>query len=189
MKTLKIPVKGLNFAGCAHEIEKRLDQVEGITRAEASYVTQSATVTFQGQETKLSNKAMTIGQLASLCGVGVETIRYYEREGLLEQPARAGSGYRHYPQEIISKLNFIKRAKDLGFTLKEIKELLVLRIAPDTVCPEVKQQAEVKLEAIEQKIKDLQSLKIALSALVLACAENRLTFQCPIIEFMGSGHI
>lgn len=127
---------------------------------------------------------MTIGQLASLSGVGVETIRYYQREGLLEQPARPGSGYRYYPQDVIGKLNFIKRAKELGFTLKEIKELLVLRVAPDTACPEVKQQAEVKLEAIEQKIKDLENLKMALSALALACTENPLTSQCPIIEFM-----
>ncbi len=132
-------------------------------------------------------KAMTIGQLASLSGVGVETIRFYERVGLLEQPARPGFGYRHYQPEVISRLNFIKTAKDLGFTLKEIKELLALRVTKDTVCPEVRQQAEVKLEAIEQKIMDLDNLKRALSDLVVACTENRLTTQCPIIEFMDAG--
>lgn len=79
-------------------------------------------------------ESLTIGRAARLAGAGVETIRFYEREGLLEKPPHRESGYRQYPKEIISRLRFIKRAKKLGFTLKEIKELLALRNEPETAC-------------------------------------------------------
>jgi len=79
-------------------------------------------------------ESMTIGKLAKRAGVGVETIRFYERKGLLPEPPRRYSGYREYPESAIDRVRFIRRAKELGFTLKEIGELLELRIRPGTTC-------------------------------------------------------
>src|SRR5690242_13179354 len=91
-------------------------------------------------------KPLTIGQVARRTGVGIETVRFYEREGLLNRPARSpSSGYRLYEEEVVARLEFILRAKELGFTLNEIKELLFLRLAPDTSCADVKARAEVKI--------------------------------------------
>ncbi|MCH8048022.1 MAG: MerR family transcriptional regulator, partial [Planctomycetes bacterium] len=78
--------------------------------------------------------SLTIGQLARRAEVGVETVRFYEREGLLEEPARRPSGYRQYDEGVVDRLRFIRRAKQLGFTLKEIRELLSLRLDPATTC-------------------------------------------------------
>lgn len=86
-------------------------------------------------------ESLTIGKVARLAEVGVETIRFYEREGLIEEPSRGESGYRQYPKETIQRLRFIKRAKDLGFTLREIKELLALRLDPGTTCGDVRRRA------------------------------------------------
>src|SRR5919199_5139981 len=93
--------------------------------------------------------ALTIGQIARRAGVGVETVRFYERQGLLEEPARKESGYRQYPEDVVARLRFIKRAKELGFSLKEIKELLALRVDPATTCAEVKARAQAKVADIE----------------------------------------
>src|SRR5438477_11848390 len=97
-------------------------------------------------------KPLTIGHVARRSGVGVETVRFYEREGLLNRPARSpSSGYRLYEEEVIARLLFIVRAKELGFTLSEIKELLSLRVDPGTCCEDVKARAEVKIADIEEK--------------------------------------
>src|SRR5207244_7019414 len=90
-------------------------------------------------------KPLTIGQVARRAGGGVETVRFYEREGLLERPARRGSGYREYGEDVVARLRFVRRAKELGFTLKEVAELLALRADPDTTCAEVRGQARAKL--------------------------------------------
>jgi DNA-binding transcriptional MerR regulator len=79
-------------------------------------------------------------------------VRFYERQGLLEKPARKESGYRQYPEDVVARLRFIKRAKELGFSLKEIKELLALRVDPDTTCAEVRGRAEAKIADDEEKI-------------------------------------
>ena len=97
-------------------------------------------------------KNMTIGKLAKRCGVGVETIRFYEREGLIKEPPRSESRYRQYPEETAQRVRFIKRAKELGFTLKEIKGLLELRIRPEATCGDVRNQAEEKIADIEQRL-------------------------------------
>src|SRR5258708_2566151 len=97
-------------------------------------------------------KLLTRGRLAQLGGVGVETVRFYEQEGLLAKPARSPAGYRQYGQHVVARLQFIQRAKELGFTLNEIKELLSLRVDPDTSCEDVRAKAEVKIADIHGKI-------------------------------------
>ena len=130
-------------------------------------------------------KVQSIGQVAKQAGVGIETMRFYERKGLIEEPARTESGYRQYPEEVVSRLRFIKRAKELGFSLKEIKELLHLRVETGTKCGDVKKRAETKLAEINSKIQTLQRMKKALGELVAACEESRPTKECPILEALS----
>src|SRR5215468_10396737 len=94
-------------------------------------------------------RPLTIGQVARQVGVGVETVRFYERQGLLEQPARRESGYRQYAEDVVARLRFIRRAKELGFSLKEVAELIALDADPATSCGDVKQRAEAKIADIE----------------------------------------
>ena len=100
---------------------------------------------------------LNIGQVAHQTGVTVETVRFYEKKGLIETPLRSESGYRQYPQETTKRVRFIQHAKEVGFTLKEIDELLTMRRAPGTSCTDIKLRATQKIEAIDQKIRDLQS--------------------------------
>ncbi len=125
---------------------------------------------------------ITIGQVADQAQVNVETIRYYERRGLIAQPSRPKSGFRRYPEESVERIRFIKRAQDLGFSLEEITELLDLRIEASTACDEVKLQAEAKIADIAEKIKSLQRIKRMLSGLVNACETRTSTTKCPILE-------
>ena len=129
---------------------------------------------------------LTIGQVARQAGIGVETVRFYERQGLLEEPARKQSGYRQYPKDVVARLRFIKRAKELGFSLKEIKELLTLHVDPDTTCAEVKRRAEVKIADVEQKIDALQQIKKALVKLTAVCRGSGPTSECPILEALDN---
>lgn len=125
---------------------------------------------------------MTIGKLAKKCGVGVETVRFYEREGLIEEPPRRESGYRQYPEETVHRLRFIRKAKKLGFTLKEIRELLELRLDGEQTCDEVRSLAEAKIADIEEKIGLLQKMRTALGELVVACKSSKKTEACPILR-------
>lgn len=126
--------------------------------------------------------AMTIGQVAKCSSVGVETVRFYERKGLLEEPPRRESGYRQYAQDVIRRIPFIKRAKELGFSLKEIGELLSLRIDPQTSCGEVKERAETKIADIDSKLRDLRRMQAALVQLAATCTGRGPIGQCPILE-------
>ncbi len=127
--------------------------------------------------------AMTIGKLAKHTGVGVETIRFYEREGLIQRPERAvGSGYRKYEHDAVLRLNFIHRAKDLGFSLKEIRELLSLRASSKSKCASVKAKAEAKIINVERKIEDLLAIKTALKKLAATCHAEAPTSECPILD-------
>ena len=130
-------------------------------------------------------KLHTIGQVAKQSGVGVETIRFYERERLIHQPLRPESGYRRYPSETIMRIKFIQRSKALGFSLKEIKELLSLRVDSVSSCGEVKKRAEEKIADIEKKIHTLREMKQALGRLALACRGKGPTGECPILEALG----
>ena len=104
---------------------------------------------------------MTRGQLAEKTDVNVETLRYYERKGIMPKPSRSESGYRQYSQEDVARIQFIKRAQELGFSLKEISELLTLRVDPDTTCGDVKERTEAKIKDVEEKIRDLHKMKRA----------------------------
>jgi len=129
-------------------------------------------------------QSLTIGKVARLAGVGVETIRFYERQGLIAEPPRKESGYRQYPQQTVVRVRFIRRAKELGFTLKEINEMLYLRIDPNTTCEEIRALAEAKKVDIEEKIRALQRMKKALLKLTAACEENSPIGECPILDFL-----
>lgn len=124
---------------------------------------------------------LSIGEVARLVGVSVETVRFYEREGLLAEPDRKSSGYRQYEVEAVERLRFIKQSKELGFTLKEIKELLALRHAPGCPCEEVRDKAVAKIEDIRSKIRALRSLERALVRLAKACDEAG-GVECPMLD-------
>ena len=130
---------------------------------------------------------LTIGKLASRGGVNVQTIRYYERSGLLPKPSRAASGYRLYADDAVRRLSFIKHAQFLGFSLSEIQELLSLRMQPGTTCADIRQRARQKIAAVEKRIADLQRIKGALTKLAAACRGNGPTSDCPILEALESG--
>lgn len=132
--------------------------------------------------------ALTIGRVARQAGVGVETVRFYERQELLEEPPRGQSGYRQYGEDAIARLRFIKRAKQLGFTLKEIKELLALRRDPSTPAVDVKRRAEAKITDIEMKIKALQKMKKALVKLTTACSKHGTSGECPLLDALAQEH-
>lgn len=124
----------------------------------------------------------TTGQLAKKAGVNVETIRYYERRGLLPEPRRSESGYRQYSDETVRRVQFIIHAKELGFSLREIHELLSLRHDPGTPCSEVRNRARSKIEDIEAKIKTLRKMKKALVKLTDGCRGKGPLKECPILE-------
>ena len=125
---------------------------------------------------------LTIGKVAHSAGLAIDTVRYYEREGLLEKPARSASGYRHYRPDVIARLRFIRQAKDLGFSLSEIKELLALRVAPGKSCADVRARARQKIADVEQRIAQLDRVKGALVKLAAACSGRGPTSECPILE-------
>jgi len=125
---------------------------------------------------------MKTGQVAKEAGVNVETLRFYERRGILKEPKRRASGYREYPPETVQIVRFVKRAQELGFTLDEVEELLVLRDDSARSCDEVRQVATVKIGEIESKIRELTSMKEALSVLVASCGDGTPERECPILD-------
>jgi len=131
---------------------------------------------------EIDMEPLTIGQVARRAEVGVQTIRYYEREGLLPEPARRPSGYREYPEGTVRRLLFIRRAKELGFSLREIRELLALRVDPGCTCGEVKTRALAKVADVERKIADLRRIRGALLDLADACPGGDASNDCPILE-------
>ncbi len=126
-------------------------------------------------------KQLTIGQLAQQSGVLVETIKYYQRRGLIELPSRPESGFRKYPPETAQQVRFIRRAKELGFSLQEIGELLDLRITSGASCREIKVRAETKLADIHQKQRDLEKMETVLSQLAESCQGRGPLSECPIL--------
>ncbi len=128
----------------------------------------------------------TIGAVAKQASVHVETPRYYERRGLVARPLRSVANYRLYPEETAQRVRFIKHAQALGFSLKEIKELLALRAAPRAQCADVRVRAETKIIAIEAKIRALLAMKKALTRLVAECAGRGPITDCPILEALDT---
>ena len=129
---------------------------------------------------------LTISRLAQLGGVNLETIRYYEREGLLPAPPRTPAGYRIFPQEARRRLRFIKRAQELGFSLNEIGELMALRIRPGANRADIRKRAEAKIADIERKIGTLQAMKKALWEVASRCDGCGPISECPILESLDA---
>src|SRR6516164_2720537 len=127
---------------------------------------------------------MTIGQVAKLAGVGVETIRFYEREGLLNKPKRKQSGYRLFGPEVVNRIKFIKSVKELGFSLKEIRELLFLRADSRGNAKEVKRRIDLKIVQIDRRIEDLRRVRAAL-AQVSRSAGRGPTTESPLLDVLS----
>ena len=133
------------------------------------------------------DERMRIGELAALAGVNVQTIRYYERRGLLAPAARRASGYREYEAGALDRLHFIRRAQELGFTLAEVRELLTLRLDPRTPAAAVKARANAKIDDIDLKIHDLERIRHALIHLAGRCRGGKAPAgDCPLLEALGA---
>jgi MerR family transcriptional regulator, mercuric resistance operon regulatory protein len=125
---------------------------------------------------------MRTGELAAHAGVNIQTVRFYERRGILPKPSRTASGYRVYSAEAVRLIRFIKRAQELGFTLDEIEDLLRLRNNRRSSCAVVKSAGRAKMAAVEAKIADLKAMKRALAVLLSSCERNDRDRECPILE-------
>ena len=125
---------------------------------------------------------VTIGRLAKMVGVNIQTVRYYERRRLLAPTARMPSGYRLYEDEAVRRLRFIKNAQAMGFTLQEIAELLNLRVNSAARCGDVQRRAQAKLAQVEAKVHDLEALARALKDLIRDCRAGQPTNRCPILK-------
>jgi DNA-binding transcriptional MerR regulator len=129
---------------------------------------------------------ITIGRLARQVGLGVETLRYYERRGLLEPQQRSASGYRLYQGGALRRLRFIRRAQALGFSLNEIAELLALSDCPEASAGEVQRLTRAKIADIEARIRDLERMKAALAGLEARCPGHAgTTAECPILASLN----
>ena len=132
-------------------------------------------------------KAMTIGKAARSADVGVETIRFYERKGLIDQPPKPlDAGFRVYPEETVRRIRFIRQAQDIGFSLREIDELLSLRADPAADCADVRDQAAAKLAEVARKIARLEEIRGALDELIAACPGRGALRACSIMEALAS---
>ena len=125
---------------------------------------------------------LTIGKLAKAAEVGVETIRFYERKGLLIQPEKVG-GFRYYSSDLVTKIRFIKRSQQIGFTLSETKELLELSVQSTSQCKDILLKTEQKIREIDEKMKDLKRMKDSLSSLANCCEDKTIPLsECPILD-------
>jgi MerR family mercuric resistance operon transcriptional regulator len=124
----------------------------------------------------------SIGELARQANVNIETIRYYERRGLISEPPRNKSGHRQYSKEAVRRIDFIKKCQTLGFSLKEIEEILELRITPESSCADMQSRVTEKLTAVDKKIDELARIRDALSRLQKKCSGNGPIGGCPILE-------
>ncbi len=132
--------------------------------------------------------ALTVGQLAKHAEVGVPTIRFYERRGLLPVPARRTSGYRQYPPDSVRRVRFIRHAQELGFSLREVQELLALSIDPGKSCADVRTRAAAKVADIEAKTASLNRMRKVLLKLMNNCPGDGPTDACPILLAMDDEH-
>lgn len=130
------------------------------------------------------SKPLTIGALARASGVNLETVRFYERSGLLPEPQRSASGYRHYQDQDVRRLRFIRRGRELGFSLEEIRSLLDLAAHPEHPCDAADRMAREHLDAIEARIRDLQNMRAELGKLV-DCHSGHAE-HCRLLEALDS---
>ncbi len=127
----------------------------------------------------------TISKAANKAGVGVETVRFYHRKGLIQQPSKPVSGgFRVYPLETVQRIRFIRQAQELGFSLREVQDLLALRAIPSSDCADVRKQAQIKLDEVNRKIAQLARMRTALNQLITACPGKGALQACSIMEAM-----
>ena len=129
--------------------------------------------------------SLRTAEVARLAGVNIETLRFYERKGIIPEPPRRASGYREYPPETVERVRFVKRAQDLGFSLREVQELLDLRKLARAKSSRVRRVVEAKLDEIDHKIRDLEAMKQSLTGLMSACDGRKSIGSCPIIESLS----
>lgn len=129
--------------------------------------------------------SLRTAEVARQAGVNIETLRFYERKGIIHEPPRRPSGYREYPAETVTRVRFIKRAQELGFSLREIKELLDLTTVPRAKSGGVRRLAEKKVAEIDSKIQDLEAMKRTLMDLLCICDGRSAVTACPIIESLN----
>lgn len=128
---------------------------------------------------------MRTGEVALRAGVNTQTLRYYERRGLLPEPPRSGSGYREYPAGTVGVLGFVKRAQRLGFTLAEIEELLDLAQGGPEACDQARALAQAHAAQLERKIADLQQMRASLCQLAATCGRPRADRSCPLLQALA----
>jgi MerR family copper efflux transcriptional regulator len=127
-----------------------------------------------------------IGEVAAEAGVSVQAVRFYERSGILPEPPRSPSGYRSYGPDDLQRVRFVRRAKELGFTLSEVRELLELRVDPRRTADDVRTRTEVKIQATRSKIRDLQRIEHALQHLVDHCQAHGSPDACALMHAIGA---
>lgn len=125
---------------------------------------------------------LSIGELARRASVNIETIRYYERRGLIAEPPRNKSGHRQYSEEAVKRTEFIRRCQALGFSLNEIQEILELRVTPASTCAEMKSRVTEKLNDVDKKLNELARIRDALARLLKKCTGEGPIGKCPILE-------
>jgi MerR family mercuric resistance operon transcriptional regulator len=134
------------------------------------------------------NKKLTIGILAKESGVGVETVRFYERRGLIKRPMKKAEAFRQYSWDDVKKISFIKRTQELGFTLKEIQDLLELNSNPRATCSDIQARTNSKIAEVEEKIEDLKRMQKTLRELAGACGESKqAASECRILDCFEPG--
>lgn len=138
------------------------------------------------QSRRAPRELLKIGEVARLAGVGVETIRFYERQGLIAEPARRASGYREYREAAVARIRFIKRAKSLGFSLPEVQELLSLEGGDADSCPDVARRIEAKIAEVKAKVEALGAIRGALEEMRARCGSKRESEGCPFLEALAS---
>lgn len=134
---------------------------------------------------KSNTNTFTAGRLAKAASVNIQTVRFYDREGILKPISRTDSGYRIYNMEGLMRLKFIIQAKELGFSLNEIRDLLSLRIRSAQACDRVRKKAQDKISDIQNRITQLRKLERTLEGLVRDCKSRLISDRCPILEKMG----
>lgn len=135
----------------------------------------------------MGSRTLRSGEVAAAAGVNVETLRYYERRGILEDPRPRPSGYREYPTDAVQIVRFVKRAQELGFSLEVIQELLELRDDTSRSCGDVRRIATEKIDEIEDRLRSLRAMKRALAKLVASCDSEASSRECPILEALDPG--
>ncbi len=136
----------------------------------------------------MRGESIRIGEAAARAGVNIQTLRYYERRGLLSKPTRSRSGYRLYTADMVRLIRFIKRAQDLGFTLREVAELIQLRQQPRRNVVRVRALAAAKIASVSEKVRRLTAMQQALESITEACLCQGSKLECPIIEALDDEH-